>query len=124
MKRLVLVAALSMTNWAWAAEPAAASSSASFASEDAKVGYSLGFIFGKNNAAAIDNLDVEQFVAGFKDGYAGKAGLLTEDDLKKTLNEYKERRMAQAQAEFQKQSTENKARSDAFLAENAKKLVW
>ena len=118
MKRLVLVAALSMTGLVWATEPVA---SASFSNDEAKVAYSLGFVFGKNNAAAIDNLNVEQFVAGFKDGYAGKAGLLTEEDLKKTLNEYKERRMAQAQAEQQKQNTENKARSDAFLAENAKR---
>lgn len=118
MKRLVLVAALSMTGLVWAAEPAASSS---FSNDEAKVAYSLGFVFGKNNAAAIDNLNVEQFVAGFKDGYAGKAGLLTEEDLKKTLNEYKERRMAQAQAEMQKQNAQNKARSDAFLAENAKR---
>jgi FKBP-type peptidyl-prolyl cis-trans isomerase FklB len=118
MKRLVLVAALSMTGLVWAAEPTA---SASFSNDEAKVAYSLGFVFGKNNAAAIENLNVEQFVAGFKDGYAGKAGLLTEEDLKKTLNEYKERRMAQAQADMQKQSAENKARSQAFLAENAKK---
>jgi FKBP-type peptidyl-prolyl cis-trans isomerase FklB len=99
MKRLVLVAALSMTGLVWAAEPTA---SASFSNDEAKVAYSLGFVFGKNNAAAIENLNVEQFVAGFKDGYAGKAGLLTEEDLKKTLNE-------------------NKARSQAFLADNAKK---
>jgi len=36
-----------------------------------------------------------------KDGYGGKQGLLTEDDIKKVLTDYKERRMAQAQAEFQ-----------------------
>lgn len=119
MKRLVLVAALSMTGLVWAAEPPVAS--ASFSNDEAKVAYSLGFVFGKNNAAAIDNLNVEQFVAGFKDGYAGKVGLLTEEDLKKTLNDYKERRMAQAQAEQQKQNAENKTRSEAFLAENAKR---
>jgi len=81
MKRLVLVAALSMGSMSWAAESVQTSSSLS--SEEAKVAYSLGFIFGKNNATAIENLDIDKFVAGFKDGYKGQQGLLSEDDIKK-----------------------------------------
>jgi len=119
MKRLVLVAALSMGSMSWAAESVQTSSSLS--SEEAKVAYSLGFIFGKNNATAIENLDIDKFVAGFKDGYKGQQGLLSEDDIKKTLTDYKERRMAQAQADFQKQSVENKVRGESYLADNAKK---
>jgi FKBP-type peptidyl-prolyl cis-trans isomerase FklB len=125
MKRLLLVAALAVAHNAFAAPapvtnlPTEASSA--FSSEDSKVAYSLGFVFGKNNAAAIDNLDIEKFVAGFKDGYGGKQGLLTEDDIKKVLTDYKERRMAQAQAEFQKQGEENKTKGAEFLAENGKK---
>lgn len=122
MKRLVLAAALSMTTIAWAAEPLAATPATTvFANEDAKVAYSLGYIFGKNNATAIENLDIEKFVAGFKEGYAGKQGALSEEEIKKILTDYKERRVAEAQAEFQKQSADNKARSETFLAENAKK---
>ena len=121
MKRLLLAAALSMTTITWAAEPVAPAATVSFANEDAKVAYSLGYIFGKNNATAIENLDIEKFVAGFKDGYAGKQGALTEEDIKKILTDYKERRVAEAQAEFQKQSADNKARSEAYLAENGKK---
>jgi len=120
MKRLVLAAALSMTSIAWAAEPVATSTE-TFANEDAKVAYSLGYIFGKNNAAAIENLDIEKFVVGLKDGYAGKQGALSEEDIKKILTDYKERRVAEAQAEFQKQSADNKARSEAYLTENGKK---
>jgi FKBP-type peptidyl-prolyl cis-trans isomerase FklB len=129
MKRLLVVAALSVSQGVFAAPaapapaPAAptAAPAASFANEDAKVAYSLGFVFGKNNAAAIDNLDIEKFVTGFKDGYSGKQGMLSEDDIKKVLTDYKERRMAQAQAEFQKQGEENRTKGAAYLAENAKK---
>lgn len=128
MKRLLLVAALAVAQGAMAAETPAAStaaapaaSSSSFSNEDAKVAYSLGFVFGKNNAAAIENLDIDKFVAGFKDGYSGKQGLLSDDDIKKVLTDYKERRMAQVQAEFQKQGEENKAKGAAYLAENGKK---
>lgn len=128
MKRLLLVAALACAQGAIAAETSAASSAAApatsssaFSNEDAKVAYSLGFVFGKNNAAAIENLDIDKFVAGFKDGYSGKQGLLSDDDIKKVLTDYKERRMAQVQAEFQKQGEENKAKGAAYLAENGKK---
>ena len=123
MKRLLLVAALAATQTVFAAEattPTTASSSA-FANEEAKVAYSLGFIFGKNNASALENLDVEKFVAGFKDGYGAKQALLTDEEIKKTLTDYKERRMAQQQEDFQKQAQENKERGEAFLAENGKK---
>lgn len=123
MKRLLLVAALAATQTVFAAEattPTTASSSA-FANEEAKVAYSLGFIFGKNNSSALENLDVEKFVAGFKDGYGAKQALLTDEEIKKTLTDYKERRMAQQQEDFQKQAQENKERGEAFLAENGKK---
>ncbi|PTQ91203.1 FKBP-type peptidyl-prolyl cis-trans isomerase [Agitococcus lubricus] len=95
--------------------------SAAFSNEDAKVAYSLGFIFGKNNAAAIEDLNIEQFVTGFKDGYGGKQGLLSEDQIKQVLADYKERRMAQVQAEFQKQGEANRTLGAQFLAENGKK---
>ncbi|HQV81037.1 MAG TPA: FKBP-type peptidyl-prolyl cis-trans isomerase [Agitococcus sp.] len=123
MKRLLLVAALAATQTVFAAEattPITVSSSV-FANEEAKVAYSLGFIFGKNNAAAIENLDIEKFVSGFKDGYGAKQGLLSEDEIKQTLTNYKERRVAQAQEDFHKQAEENKKLGEAFLAENGKK---
>ncbi|MCP5173980.1 MAG: FKBP-type peptidyl-prolyl cis-trans isomerase [Moraxellaceae bacterium] len=124
MKRLVLLAALMASPMVFAAEATTTSTTANtaaFANEDAKVAYSLGFIFGKNNAAAIENLDIDKFVAGFKDGYGAKPALLSEEEIKQTLTDYKERRMAEAQADFQKQAQENKSRGDAFLAENGKK---
>ncbi|MFO1391654.1 MAG: FKBP-type peptidyl-prolyl cis-trans isomerase [Agitococcus sp.] len=120
MKRLFLVAALAASHAVYAAE-ATTANAAVFANEDAKVAYSLGFIFGKNNAAAIENLDIEKFVTGFKDGYGAKPALLSEEEIKKTLTDYKERRMAEAQADFQKQAQENKTRGEAFLIENGKK---
>ncbi len=127
MKRLLIVAALAASQCVFAAPaavattPVATPTTSALNNDDSKVAYSLGFVFGKNNAAAIENLDIETFVTGFKDGYGGKQGQLTEDDIKKVLTDYKERRMAQAQADFQKQGEENKARGAAFLAENAKK---
>lgn len=117
MKRLLLVAALAATQTVFA------DTNNVLANEDAKVAYSLGFIFGKNNATAIESLDIEKFVAGFKDGYGNKQGLLSEDEIKKTLTDYKERRMAEAQADFQKQALENKTLGEQFLAENGKKAT-
>ena len=129
MKRLFLAAAVLAANGAWAADaaPAAAPAAAAPAStttapvDPGKVAYSIGFINGKQIGAAIEHLDVEKFIAGFRDGYSGKAGNLTDDEIKKVLTDYKNQRMEEDQAAFQRLSQENKAKGDAFLAENAKK---
>ena len=93
MKRLLLVAALAVTHSAFAAPAAVApaptaTEASALTNDDSKVAYSLGFVFGKNNAAAIENLDIEKFVAGFKDGYGAKQGLLSEDEIKQLLVDF------------------------------------
>ncbi len=86
-----------------------------------KVGYSFGFLMGQGNKDAINDLDTETFVAGFRDGYAGKPGKLTEEQMQATLMAYKQRRDAEEMQAIAKMGEENIKAGAAFLAANAKK---
>jgi len=90
-------------------------------SDNAKVGYSFGYLMGKGNAEAVNDLDIDKFIAGFRDGYGGKASAIPEDEMRKTLLAYKAKRDAEAMKEIQKMGQENAAKGSAFLADNAKK---
>ncbi|AXI04328.1 FKBP-type peptidyl-prolyl cis-trans isomerase [Aquirhabdus parva] len=119
--------ALSPVLLAHAADPAAKKSSVKSAgvtatsSDNQKVGYSFGYLMGKGNSEAVNDLDIEKFFAGFRDGYGNKPSALTEDEMRKTLMAYKEKRDAEAMKEIQKLGSENAAKGAAFLAENGKK---
>jgi FKBP-type peptidyl-prolyl cis-trans isomerase len=125
MKRLFLVAALLAAGAVHAADNTAAAASATAAPaaarDDGNVFYSMGFMTGKNVQSAIDGLDVEKFVAGFRDGYGGKQPAVAEEAMRKLLTDYKNRRMEEDQAAFQRQAQENKAKGETYLTENAKK---
>jgi FKBP-type peptidyl-prolyl cis-trans isomerase FklB len=125
MKRLFLVAALLAAGAVHAADNTAAAASATAAPaaarDDGNVFYSMGFMTGKNVQSAIDGLDVEKFVAGFRDGYGGKQPAVAEEAMRKLLTDYKNRRMEEDQATFQRQAQENKAKGETYLTENAKK---
>ncbi|HEX5362166.1 MAG TPA: FKBP-type peptidyl-prolyl cis-trans isomerase [Fluviicoccus sp.] len=125
MKRLFLVAALLAAGAVHAADNTAAAASATAAPaaarDDGNVFYSMGFMTGKNVQSAIDGLDVEKFVAGFRDGYGGKQPAVAEETMRKLLTDYKNRRMEEDQAAFQRQAQENKAKGETYLTENAKK---
>ena len=89
--------------------------------DNQKVGYSFGFLMGKGNVEAVPDLDIEKFIAGFRDGYGNKTSAITEDDMRKTLIAYKEKHDAQAMKEIQKLAADNATKGAAFLAENGKK---
>ncbi len=86
-----------------------------------KVGYSFGYLMGKSNADAVKDLDVNTFLAGFKDGYGGKASALTEEQMKTTLLQYKQNQDAAEMKAFEQKAKENADAAAKFLADNAKK---
>jgi FKBP-type peptidyl-prolyl cis-trans isomerase FklB len=89
--------------------------------DNQKVGYSFGYLMGKGNVEAVPELDIEKFIAGFRDGYANKTSAITEADMRKTLIAYKERHDAEAMKEIQKLAAVNATKGAAFLADNGKK---
>lgn len=127
MKRTILAAALLVSLPALAAEKPAAPATATTATtnpytkDDDKAAYSIGYFTGKANVQHLETLNVDAYVAGFRDAYAKKTPVMTEDDMRATLDAFKQRLMAEAEAKAQKEAEENKQKSADYLAANAKK---
>ncbi len=117
MKRLLG----SILIFAIAAMPAFAAEKVKLKTTKEKLGYSVGYVTGMNMKQ--DGLDIsaEQLSRGIRDGYLGKKGAMTEDEIKGALDEY-QKVLAAKQAEAMKQLAEkNKKDGTAYLAENRKK---
>ncbi len=111
-------------------ETASAAPQVDLSSEKNKVSYTIGASVGKNlagmlaeNAQLNEALDKDAVVAGFHDALADKVAM-NEEDMQKVMAEFQARMMAKAQEAEKKQAEDNKAKGEAFLAENAKKEGW
>lgn len=128
MKRILLTAGLivsmpliSMN--AFAAEKMSAekpADKAAYANNDDKAAYSIGFFTGKGNAQHLEQLNVDAYVAGFRDAYAKKQPQLTEEDMKEALEIFKQKITSEAAAKEQQAAAANKVKSAEYLAKNAK----
>ncbi|AMN50699.1 MULTISPECIES: FKBP-type peptidyl-prolyl cis-trans isomerase [unclassified Psychrobacter] len=86
-----------------------------------KVGYSLGFMMAEGNKEAVQDLDLDTFELGFRDGYEGKESALTQEQMEAVLMAYQKEQEEKFVADMQTKAEENKTKGAAFLAENAKK---
>ncbi len=86
-----------------------------------KVSYSIGVIVGKDMKTQGIDLNPDVFGRGFRDGLSGTKPAMTDEDMQKAMSEFRTEMAAQKQAEMKKLADENKAKEDAFLAENKTK---
>ena len=86
-----------------------------------KQSYALGLNLSDQLKQQGIDVDMDVFMQGFKDGYAGEPALLTSDEAMDVLIQREREQRAQQQAEQNKMAEENKKAGEAFLAENAKK---
>lgn len=126
MKRVLLATALLASLPAIAAakpaeKPATPAPAVSLAKEEDKAAYSIGFFTGKMNAQHLESLNVDAFVAGFRDAYGKGTPAMTEEEMKSTLESFKQRLQAEGYAKSQKEAADNLEKARAYLAENAKK---
>lgn len=84
-----------------------------------QVGYSFGFLMGKSNANAVDDLDLDSFMTGFKQGFEGKESALNNEQMIKVLSQYKKKVEAEELSAFQKKANDNLKVGNDFLAKNA-----
>lgn len=120
MKRTLIAAAL-LASLPFATHAADKKAAPAFANENAKAAYSIGFISGKQHSQHLDTLDVDSYVAGFRDAYANANPRLSEDEMKTTLEAFRNRLQLEAAEKANRAAAENKAKSTAYLAQNAKK---
>lgn len=83
--------------------------------------YSYGYAMGKTYADILKDIHPEAFLQGLQQGALGQKTSLTDEEMAKTLAQYKQQSEAKQLIEFQQTAQENGKLGEAFLAENAKK---
>jgi FKBP-type peptidyl-prolyl cis-trans isomerase FklB len=97
-------------------------------SQKEKASYSVGYMSGNRMKTDSVDLDPDIYMKGFKDGYAGEKGAMTEQEMRDAIQPI-QKELAAKRAEEMKKSAEmrkqlaekNKAAGAAFLAGNSKK---
>jgi len=93
-------------------------------SEKGKLSYYFGYRFGSDLAASGEQVDLAVVYKALQDAYAKKPPTVAEKDLEpavKAMQARQKAKMDKAKADFEKLSTDNKAKSDQFLAANKAK---
>ena len=85
-----------------------------------KAAYTLGYKSGEQLHASAPEIEVGAFVAGLRAGTEGKSKL-SEEEMNKALEDFRKEMTAKHEADTKKAATENLAKADAFLKENATK---
>ena len=88
--------------------------------DEQKVSYGIGLVEGKRFKQDF-KVDVEAFTAGMKASVNDEKPLMTEEEVKTTIQEFGQKLMAKKEAEQKAAGEKNKTASDAYLAENGKK---
>lgn len=90
-------------------------------SDKGKLSYAIGYDMGNNVAELVANgeqVDINTVIKAVQDAYAKKPPTVPVDQLRTAVQGMQQRQMAKAKANFEKASADNKAKSDAFLAQN------
>ena len=86
-----------------------------------KVGYSLGYMMAEGNKEAIQDLNLDTFEKGFRDGYEGNKSALTKEQMEEVLVAYQKEQQEKMIKDMKAQGDANSTAGAKFLAENAKK---
>ncbi|MFE8071187.1 FKBP-type peptidyl-prolyl cis-trans isomerase [Marinobacteraceae bacterium S3BR75-40.1] len=89
-------------------------------SQDAKVGYSMGLMFGKRMSSDLPDLNMETFISGLRDGLKGAEPKLSQQEMQQAMQAFQQEQRKKQMQQFEEQSKANLEKSKAFLEENAK----
>lgn len=90
-------------------------------SDNAKTGYSFGYLMAEGNKETVSDLDLDAFFQGFKDAYSKKSPALTKEQMQKTLLAYGQKKEAAYAQQVVAIARKNLEAGEAFLAKNAQK---
>jgi FKBP-type peptidyl-prolyl cis-trans isomerase len=88
--------------------------------DEQKVSYGIGLVEGKRFKQDFQ-VDVDAFAAGMKASVNDEKPLMTEEEVKTTIQAFGQKLMAKKEAEQKAAGEKNKTASETFLAENGKK---
>ncbi|MDI9240441.1 FKBP-type peptidyl-prolyl cis-trans isomerase N-terminal domain-containing protein [Lysobacter sp. LF1] len=89
--------------------------------EKGKLSYALGYDLGRNAVESGEQVDVNTIIKGLQDGYGKKQPSVPVDQLRTAVQNMQQRQQAKAKAAWDKAASENKAKSDQFIAANKAK---
>ena len=86
-----------------------------------KESYSLGYQFGQNLKSQGVEINLGIYTSGIRDALGGKDSLMSQEEIRATIEELQKRVMAARQKELKEKAEKNLAEGKAFLDENKKK---
>jgi FKBP-type peptidyl-prolyl cis-trans isomerase FklB len=86
-----------------------------------KVSYSIGRNIGENFKKQSIDINLDALSAGIKDTLSGGESLLTDEEVRKVLDEFQQEMKTKAEAQIKELGEINKKEGEAFLAANKKK---
>lgn len=110
--------ALSLAAGSAVAQTAAAPAPTTPAPDRNALSYALGYQAGRDLIESGESIDLTVVQKALQDGYAKKDPTVPVDQLRTAVETMQKRQSEKAKAEYDKAAADNKARSDAFLAQN------
>ncbi|BDU16020.1 FKBP-type peptidyl-prolyl cis-trans isomerase N-terminal domain-containing protein [Lysobacter auxotrophicus] len=89
--------------------------------EQGKLSYALGYDLGRNAIESGEQVDVNTIIKGLQDGYGKKQPSVPVDQLRTAVQNMQQRQQTKAKAAWDKAASENKTKSDQFIAANRSK---
>jgi FKBP-type peptidyl-prolyl cis-trans isomerase FklB len=83
--------------------------------------YAIGFQIGSDFLERKLDIDLNMVIKAMQDGYAKRTPTVTEESMRDLLSRLQYQVYSKAKAEFDKLATENKAKSERFMADNKTK---
>ncbi len=114
-KTLIAALMLSTTTLAFADSDSAPA----LESKEQRLGYSVGAMFGGRMGQDFTDLDIETFMKGFKDAYAGTELSMTEEEITASIQAFQQEKIAEAQREQEKLAAEAEEKNAAWFTELA-----
>ena len=88
------------------------------AADKPNLSYAIGFQMGDGLVERKIDVDINAVIRGLQDGFAKRKPTVSEETMRDVLGRMQAQMYTQAKAEFDKLGSENKAKSQKFLAEN------
>ena len=102
-----------------AAAPAApAAAAVALENTDQRLSYGIAFGLGQRMAQDGMPMDIDAFIAGFRDGADGKEGMMTQEEIAAEMQSYQEKMVAEQQSVQAAMGEANLAAAAAYLEEN------
>ena len=87
-----------------------------------KVSYGMGIVFAERIKNDLPNLELEQFIEGFRQGHDGSVeARLSDVEIQDAMLAYQQEMQQKQQQEAEQAATGNREKGEAFLAENAER---